>query len=173
MSLLPSPAPDFDDPLGLLAACHQRMLDHCALLERLPAWLSDQGIDDDARHLAERVLRYFDTAARHHHADEEEDLFPLLRSNTALVSLLDTLEREHATLEDAWRRLAPLLKDILDGRTAPELDTTIGAFVIAYRQHIDRENTELLPAAGRLLTPAQVTALGQAMANRRGVDTRG
>ena len=35
MSLLRPAAPDFSDPLGLLAACHERMLANCALLQRM------------------------------------------------------------------------------------------------------------------------------------------
>ena len=52
MSLLSPPAPDFNDPLGLLAACHQRILGFCDLLERLGPWIDANGLDKEALDLS-------------------------------------------------------------------------------------------------------------------------
>ncbi len=172
MVLLNSPAPNFDDPLGLIGACHGRILDHCTALERLPAWLAKRGLDDQAKQAIKRVMRYFDSAGRHHHKDEEDDLFPLLRSEATLTSLIDDLIRQHVLQEAAWQKLANLLSDLLDGRQAPELENAINGFVNAYRPHIDLENTWLLPAAERLLSQNQITELGRSMADRRGVSAK-
>ena len=48
---LPEQLPGFDDPLGLLRACHDRMLAHCELLESLAE-------SPDSK-VAQQVLRYF------------------------------------------------------------------------------------------------------------------
>ena len=167
-----SPAPSFDDPLGLMGACHGRILDHCAALERLPAWLAKRGLDDQAKQAIKRVMHYFDSAGRHHHKDEEDDLFPLLRSDTTLTSLIDDLTRQHVLQETAWQKLANLLSDLLAGRKVPELENAINGFVNAYRPHIDLENTWLLPAAERLLSQNQIAKLGCSMAKRRGVNVK-
>ena len=64
-----STAPSFDDPIELLIACHNQTLEHCDTLARLPGHLSAHGSDDEARLAIKRILRYFHTAARLHHAD--------------------------------------------------------------------------------------------------------
>ena len=56
-SPFPESAPDFTDPLGLLRACHQRMLDHCERLLRLADHLQDHGADSDAQQAAAATAR--------------------------------------------------------------------------------------------------------------------
>lgn len=171
MSLLGEPAPDFSDPLALLAACHQRMLGLCDLLERLPAWINAHGVDDEAVTGARRVRHYFETAARLHHRDEEQDLFPLLHHDPALARLITELCREHAQLEDMWQPLAERLEQMEQQGSAPTgLEQAIAPFCSAYRRHIERENGELLPRAGTLLSAQQCATLGARMAARRGQD---
>ena len=60
----------------MLAACHLRIEQQCSTLRRLVPHLLAHGADSQARQAAASVLRYFQTAAIDHHADEEEDLFP-------------------------------------------------------------------------------------------------
>jgi hypothetical protein len=74
----PALAAGTDEPLEMLSACHARIQSQCATLRRLVAHLLAHGVDAEARLAAASVMRYFDTSARHHHADEEEDLFPAL-----------------------------------------------------------------------------------------------
>jgi hypothetical protein len=71
-------APGFDDPLGMLCACHGRIARQLATLDRLQRHLPEHGCDVDARAAARGILRYFDTAALNHHADEEASVFPRL-----------------------------------------------------------------------------------------------
>lgn len=169
MSLLGETAPDFTDPLGLLAACHQRMLNHCRLLERMPAWLDEHGIDDELQHSVSSVMRYFNTAAAHHHADEEQDLFPLLVADPDLAALIDRLQLEHQSLEAHWQELADSLHLIQKKQKPPAFETTIGTFADAYRLHIEVENRNIIPVAADLLDHEQLHRLGVAMAQRRGV----
>ena len=46
--------PDFDDPLGMLHACHERMLEHCDILEQLVPHIADKGVDSEARSAASK-----------------------------------------------------------------------------------------------------------------------
>jgi len=167
--MLPAPAPGFDEPLAMLRACHERIQRQCATLAKLAAYLRRDGLTDDARRAAADTHRYFSSAGRQHHADEEQDLFPRLRAEPALSGLLDTLTREHAAMESLWQRLEPLL-------AAPDTIHDLGAFSqladefnALYRQHIARENSELLPQAEQLLSAEQQRDLGARMAARRGV----
>ena len=91
-------APSFDDPLGMMAACHRRIERQLATLSRLQRHLPENGCDADARAAARGILRYFDAAAPNHHADEEESLFPRLEQALAVrpVTLMAELEDEHA-----------------------------------------------------------------------------
>ncbi|HVL59656.1 MAG TPA: hemerythrin domain-containing protein [Burkholderiaceae bacterium] len=170
-----SPSAGFDSPLELLAACHERIQRHCATLRRLAAHLATHGSDADARSAAEGVLRYFDTAARDHHADEERDLFPALHEALAgsdpicVRELTDALTHEHRALEAAWVRLRDPLQRIAAGEPAMLAPADVDAPVSLYERHLEREDGELLPMAERLLDDAQLARLGQAMSERRGL----
>lgn len=72
------PSASFEVPLEMLTACHHRIESQCTTLQRLVAHLATHDVDMDASIAAAAVLRYFDTSARDHHADEEADLFPAL-----------------------------------------------------------------------------------------------
>ena len=165
-------APGFDDPLGMLEACHGRIERQLATLDRLQRHLPEHGCDVDARAAARGILKYFDTAAPNHHADEEASIFPRLR--IALPGRADTLladlEGEHALLAAHWRRLRPLLAGIAAGARAnlsPKQVTDVRA---AYAAHIAREGNELIPLAARTFDAAMLAAIGTEMAARRGVD---
>ncbi len=171
-----APAAGFEVPLEMLSACHGRVERQCQTLLRLVPHLAAHGPDQTARDAARNVMRYFDTAARHHHADEEEDLFPaLLQSAPAaeaaarLRQLLDALLAQHRELEQFWARLRLKLEGICLG-IGPDLDAgEVARMVDLYRRHIAREEDELLPLAARLLGAAQLDVVGRAMRLRRGI----
>ncbi len=77
------PVGGFEAPLEMLSACHGRIERQCATLRRLVPHLASHGADEGARTAAANVMRYFDTAAKHHHEDEEKDLFPALIESVA------------------------------------------------------------------------------------------
>lgn len=162
-------------PLEMLSACHGRVERQCETLLRLGPHLQQHGADTAAREAAQAVLRYFDQAAVHHHADEEQDLFPALLEAMAgsdavcLRQLTAGLTHDHRQMEGQWRALRALLQPLADGRPMAWDTALVDAFVGAYRQHIEREETELLPMAQRLLSEAQLQAIGRAMRERRGI----
>nr|WP_006747631.1 hemerythrin domain-containing protein [Thioalkalivibrio paradoxus] len=171
---LPRAAPGFDDPIGLLRACHTRIADRLDLLERLPGYLDTHGADASAQAAARRVLDYFDKAAAHHHEDEEHGLFPLLRAAESrpgwqpeLPAVLDRLAAEHGTLAQDWARLRPALDALARGECAADLRCE--ALIAAYRQHMALEDEQVLPLAERLLDASERAALGASMQARRGI----
>jgi len=169
-TLLAGPAPDYTDPLGLLSACHRRMLGFCDLLARMQPHLATRGADEEAVDAARRVIHYFDTAAMLHHLDEERDLFPLLTRRPTLVPLIDRLRAEHRELESQWQTLASQLRHILGGAVEAEaFEDAVKLFCGTCREHIDREETQLLPAAQECLESHELRGLGRAMAARRGL----
>ncbi|MGC9239929.1 MAG: hemerythrin domain-containing protein [Acidithiobacillus sp.] len=169
MDLLNKPAPSFDDPLGLLRACHEKMCQHALTLERLPAHLEQHGTDAEFAQASTRVLRYFEEAAPAHHRDEEVILFPWLFAQSAFpATLRDALQRllhQHIELEQSWGDLASDLRRILAGDASVPL--RLEPFLSSNRAHIVCENEEIFPVAEALLDPETARELGAAMQRRR------
>jgi hemerythrin-like domain-containing protein len=167
------PAADFDHPLEMLAACHDRIEDRLQVLQRLRDHLAQHGCDEQARQAAANILRYFDTAGAHHHEDEEQDLFPRLTASapadSPLPALVEALRNDHRDMRKAWDALRKPLQEVSEGRCERIEPVLVQRFVALYRRHIEREEAELLPCAERLLSIGEMTAIGAAMANRRGV----
>jgi hemerythrin-like domain-containing protein len=165
-------APSFDDPLGMLTACHGRIERQLLTLDRLQRHLPEHGADIDARAAARGILRYFDTAAPNHHADEEASLFPRLKrmQSDRTDRLIADLAAEHEALVTKWRRLRPLLAGIVAGTRANLSARQVAEIRAAYAAHIAREESELLPLAAATFDAATLAEIGSEMAARRGVD---
>ena len=174
-----SPAAGFEVPLEMLAACHLRVQSQCAALHRLVPHVREHGADGQAREAAAAVMRYFDTSARDHHADEEVDLFPALIESMAgsdavcLRELTASLTTDHRELERRWRGLRGALVALATGGAATLEANDVQAFVDLYEQHVAREEAELLPMARRLLSDAELDRIGLAMRARRGAPQAG
>lgn len=170
-----APAAGFEAPLEMLSACHHRVERQCETLKRLALHLIAHGSDGRARDAAAGVLRYFDTSARHHHDDEEVDLFPALLESMAgsdavcLRGLVDALVADHRELEARWRRLRVTLERVVAAQPAVLAPAEVEGFATLYAEHIAREEQELLPMAARLLGDAELDRVGRAMRARRGV----
>lgn len=170
-----APAAGTEAPLEMLSACHGRVERQCATLRRLVAHLETHGADAQARSAAASVMRYFDTSAVHHHEDEEVDLFPAMIESMAgsdavcIRELTEALVQDHRALEIAWRRVRAALERIAGGEAAPLTRDAVEALVGLYERHIEREETELLPMAARLLGEDELARIGRAMRQRRGI----
>ena len=124
-------------------------------------------------------LKYFREAAPKHTADEEEDLFPILRKlasprvSTALADV-DRLESEHKTAA-AWHSEVDdicgrwLREGRLSERDATRLRELLGSLTELYRFHIAAEEEKVFPTAQAELSEAQKQVIGCRMASRRGV----
>ena len=163
----------------MLSACHDRMARQCATLRRLVPHLAEHGVDEAARTAAANVMRYFDTSAKHHHADEEEDLFPALIESMAasdavcLRELTERLKAEHRAVEAAWQRVRVVLERVARGESVRLAPEDVEALVGQYERHIEREESELLPMAARLLSNEDLARIGCAMRARRGIGNIG
>ncbi len=171
MSFFKNPPPSFEDPLGLLRACHDRILHHCETLERLAHHLEHAGANAEARQTAARIRRYFQVSGPAHHADEEEQLFPWLLAQTgfpdSLRTILQELAAEHRELDQMWQALDMELAQVEHG-TAVNLHPD--PFVSMSRIHIARENGRIFPEAEKLLAPETRMVLGAEMEKRRRQD---
>ncbi len=166
--------PDFTQPLDALIACHRRIEQKIATLNKLARHVVQRGADDEARSAAEGILRYFHVAAPMHHQDEETDLFPMLllqaRKPEIQARAFDIIARlmvEHRQFETQWCEIEPLLTRIATGENQAFTPDLIKHFSHAYRQHIANEESILLPMAHNLLNAEQLAALGASMKARR------
>jgi hemerythrin-like domain-containing protein len=161
-------APGFDDPIGVLRACHRRMERQLGTLSRLCRHLPENHADADARTAAAAIMRYFDTAAVNHHADEEATLLPrLLAARPQLAALCAEIESDHVTLGERWQRLRPRLAAVAVGRSGHLPLREVEAFCAGYAAHIAKEEADLLPRAQEALDKEVLAEIGEEMAARR------
>jgi hemerythrin-like domain-containing protein len=169
----------FDSPLGLLSDCHRRIERFLSVLTTISKVRRGAALGDADRQALEGALRYFDTAAPRHSADEEESLFPRLRASEdaaarAAFETLDRLEADHRVAEEHHAAVHALGTRWLSEGMLPEFEAKqmldhLGQLERLYREHIAVEDRELFPAAGRLMSAADMEAVGREMAARRGV----
>ncbi|TDM06849.1 MAG: hypothetical protein C4K60_14450 [Ideonella sp. MAG2] len=173
-ALQPSPAAGFDQPLEMLAACHERLRRSLALLARLSAHVDTHGADAQAQAAAADVLRYFDLAAPHHHRDEELHLLPLLQALPAGAAWASQLLNDHAQLAQAWALARPPLAALSQGQWPPQqgaaaVQAQWSAWSQALLAHAAWEDEVVYPWVQPQVAPLHAQAMGQEMAQRRGV----
>ena len=175
-TLLPEPAPDFDQPVAVLKHCHGRIRKQLATLEKLLGHLPEHGADEQARQAASAILKYFDKAAHLHHDDEEQDLLPMLlavaqgEDAATLQALVPVILQEHKDMDAMWQDLHEQLTAVADGSGTHLSASIVRRFVQSYLGHMEREEGMVAPMALRLFGPDQMARLGTAMRRRRGLD---
>ncbi|MFE1572272.1 hemerythrin domain-containing protein [Comamonas odontotermitis] len=170
------PSAGFDEPFGMLHACHGRVERTLALLSRLGEYLAAQGggvPDEQARDAAADVQRYFDLAAPLHHQDEELHVFPVLRASGA-KALADALQAEHERMETLWQPIRADLQAVhagnaLSSEEMAEARVRWADFAALYARHIAAEEELAYPQAQTCLGLHEQFAMGRDMAQRRGV----
>src|SRR4051794_32889478 len=86
----------FDDPIGMLKDCHRRIESFLNVLCVVAGRAQGRSLTREESEGILAALHYFRTGGQRHTADEEESLFPRLRS-IASESLkeIDGLEEDH------------------------------------------------------------------------------
>jgi len=168
----------FSDPTGLLSDCHRRIETFMRTLSTA-AEFEGRRLNDDEYRALNTALQYFRDAAPKHNADEEESLFPRLRSlpdaevQRALADV-DRLEQEHrwaTPLHMEVDRLGQqwLANGELGRREADDFQVAVRRLATMYRTHIEIEDSVLFPLARRVLLPTQTAEIAAEMAKRRDV----
>jgi hemerythrin-like domain-containing protein len=166
------PSAGFDEPFGMLHACHGRVERTLELLLRLGTHLAEHGCDAQARDAAADVQRYFDVAAPLHHGDEELHVFPVLRA-AGKAALAETLHAEHEQMEQLWVDIradlqAVQARQMPDDRALTDARQRWADFSALYASHIRMEEAQAYPEAQARLGLAERAAMGCDMAQRRG-----
>jgi hemerythrin-like domain-containing protein len=172
----------FDNPLGLLSDCHRRIEQFLSALVTIAQAGRGGMLSPGDRQALESALWYFATASPRHSADEEDSLFPRLRSSAepeagTALDALEQLEADHRVAEQHHAAVETLTRRWLVEGTLPTADTDALLEYLAvldrlYRAHIRVEDEEVFPAAARALAASEIEALGREMAARRDVPFR-
>ena len=169
---------DFTEPLGLLSDCHRRIEYFLDVLIRLSASQAPPLTPEHWKEL-EKAVNYFAVAGPRHVADEEESLFPRLRSThdpraVEAIGCLSLLERDHE-LADAHHRAVDrfcrrwLDLGFLSDADKRNLQDRLAELHAIYREHILIEDQQLFPAAERVLSERQLLEIGREMQDRHSV----
>jgi len=173
-----APEAGFEQPFGMLAACHDRVTRSLRLLRRLLDHVQAVGLDADARAAARDVWRYFEIAAPAHHADEELHVLPLLRASDDpwLADVARRIEADHAELRLLWQQLGPLLRQLhqADPLPTPAAEDSLAAlrplamaFIALHDRHLPLEDSFAFPAAQARMQSAELQSMGEEMQRRR------
>jgi len=180
VELGPARESSFAQPPSLLSECHRR-------IERFLADMAGVvrsrkgGVLDDSDHSAlAGAVQYFSVAAPRHTADEEESLFPRLRSAGAgaavqAVEEIRRLEADHERADACHAEANALASRWLSEGTLPSAETNrlaelVETLTAIYREHIAIEDSRVFPAAAAALPAKELEAVGREMAARRGLD---
>lgn len=171
-----SPAAGLDQPIEILKACHERVINHCEIMQRLSEHLKKTGVDEQAMLASKNLLRYFELAAKNHHEDEEKNLFPMLLDSMAgsdavcIKEIINTLKNEHLLLENIWHKINAPLKLVASGIHVEIDESQIKLLTEIYKKHINLEENELFPMAKRLLNEEQLKHMSHDMTQRRKIN---
>lgn len=173
------PESSFANPIGLLTDCHRRIERFLAVLAQVSGQARGGQLTGEQRTALEKALVYFREAAPKRTADEEQTLFPRLRSLArpavkAILPIVDALEIQHGEAEQRhaeidWLGRAWLATGSLAPRDATRLSTVIAELLDLYRGHIPIEEREVFPVAAAELGQSEREAMGAEMAVRRGL----
>lgn len=172
------PESTFGDPIGLLTDCHRRIERFLDVLVQISGQARGGALTSEHRASLETALGYFREAAPKHTADEEETLFPRLRSLnrpelSAALDKMDSLENDHALAEQHHAEVdrlgqAWLASGSLAPADAERFSELVQSLADLYRGHIALEEGEVFPAAAAVLEKPEREAMGGEMAARRG-----
>jgi hemerythrin-like domain-containing protein len=158
------------EPLAALYSEHRSIAAVLAALEALVRERRDRGAKIDAR-VFRAALYYLDVfAEREHHPKEERALFARLRARTREAdAVLDELGREHESGEQAMRELEQALVRFEEGGEAefPSFAAALDRFVGRYREHMRKEERDVMPLARRVLDASDWAAVEAAFAAHR------
>lgn len=166
----------FRDPVDYLHADHARQRTVLNVLDAFVDSMLPAGELSDAwKANLQRIRAYLDDCYPLHIEDEEQDLFPALRSHASEVGvdarLLRRLTRDHHDGTDLLLRLVADLRDIESGeqgRGAIEVLRTALRFIETQRCRLSLADDILLPLAAKLLATDELERIGHRMATRRG-----
>ena len=169
-------SPTFEQPLSLLRSCHDKIIHFSSSLYKLSQALHKDGWTEQLETSADQIRHYFNVAGPEHHKDEEEHLFPAVialdpectqTQSLELVSLINTLIREHVESDLLWEALDNMLAERTEDFNS--LEQMAEQFAQSMSEHAQIENEQIFPYAEQHISEQAFREMGRAIAKRRGV----
>ena len=158
---------------GPLAQLYEEHSSLAAVLHAMSALVRE--VRERGRRIDPKVFRailyYLDVfPEREHHRKEESILFPRIRKRTRDAdAILEQLAREHESGEGAIRELEQAFvryEEHGDTEFAPFADA-VDRYVTRYREHMRKEEREVMPLAYRVLSQQDWVDIEAAFASHR------
>jgi len=168
------PDSGFDDPIGMLTDCHRRIERFLHILCLVAERARGRALTAEETEAVEAALHYFQEGGRRHNADEEDSLFPRLRTQSsdkdwqdvaALVSDHRHADELHAAVDTLYR--AWIAAGRLNSEEEAKILSATGELRQLYEAHIRTEEEIVFPRAARSLDHSAVAAMGQEFRTRR------
>lgn len=167
------PDSGFDDPLGMLKDCHRRIERFLEILCLVVERSRGRQLTGEEETATEVALHYFQEGAQRHTADEEESLFPRLRSaSPKAAETITRLELEHQeagelhdVVENLYQRW--IAHHTLSNEETHGLLSATSRLRNLYAHHIQIEETEVFPYAAEALDSLSLAAMGSELKARR------
>lgn len=154
------------DPLAFIAEDHLREREVCAVLDRIA------GGDSPEQQDVSCVTSFLNKELPLHLADEEEDLFPLMRRcctpEDEMDRIINRLLLDHQHAVEDTPVVAALLQELQSRALSDEERQLLSRFAAHARRHLILENAVILPIARLRLSETDVESLRLRMAQRRG-----
>ncbi|HTZ84950.1 MAG TPA: hemerythrin domain-containing protein [Candidatus Acidoferrales bacterium] len=135
-----------DKNLIPLSHQHQHALALCVRIDR-----ASPVAGADLQEWQLEIARHFESEIRIHFATEEEVLFPATRKFRELTSVVEELISEHGELR-------VMFESAIDGKLSAE---DLRTFANRLANHIRKEERHLFERLQQLMSPEDLTALGQ------------
>lgn len=150
----------------------ERLFEDHAHIAKVLDFISDQAQmaasskSADLEALTEAAEYLADYPTHFHHPLEDVLCEQLVRVRPATSSYVDGIRQEHTEVGSRLAQFRQLISDAWKGQTVTQADFASAAenFVTAERAHMNRENTELFPAAKSVLKPKDWEQLEERMA---------
>ena len=156
------------DAVALLLGCHQRIRHFTRMAVELSRGAAPA---EQVGAAARSVQRYYTQALPLHEADENDSVYPRLRAaappaelaaaNQAMVDQHRGLNALIADLVPQWEAIA------LDPAQAPASGPGAQALQVAWHEHLGLEERVIFPSLRARLSPDDLAAIRQEMAERR------
>ncbi len=154
-----------NSPLQKLREDHAVALSWLQKLDAAVSSIVSEGFSVSSFTQIAEIITYINTDFRKHDEREEKILFPVVESYRP--GMTGIYRSEHRQLWSAFRRLEKSVHDVemskVHGSSIRELLDASRAIVILLRQHIQRENTELLPFAESTISGEEARSLLEAL----------
>lgn len=174
------PLADFSRPLEMMTDCHRRIEHFLGVLKKVEALFGASELTEEARRALQASLNYFANSAPRHTADEEQSLFPRMRSSErsdarVVTAELDRLERDHRRGEANHALVERLVRQWLatgriDDDRRRSLQQALDELASMYAAHIQLEEQRVFVLASHMLKPEQLCEIGEEMKRRRSLN---